>query len=594
MAKAETKSHEITMMDVKEAEGIIKGLAGLFKGNPGASQLAASFLEYGAASRAPHDELPGLDARYRAFVEQIPAVVFMAFLDRGISEAYVSPHIESVLGFSQQEWLDDPVRWYRQIHPEDKERWNIEAAQMLVSSEPLRSDYRVIARDGRVVWFQCEAKMVRDERGHPWFIHGLAVDITELRETQARLQKAHEEALSRAQELEAVNRRLRFQIAERDATEKRLRESEERFRLLVEGVKDYAIFMLDPDGYVVSWNQGAERLKGYSADEIIGEHFSKFYLKEDIRKGRPAAGLKIARSEGRYEAEGWRLRKDGSKFWANVLITRLTDKMGQFYGFAKLTRDMTEEKLIQDKLQESERLAAIGTTAAVFAHEVGNPLNGISTSLQFLQLQLAEKDPTVQLGSTLELVLKEIYRVGSLLNDFRSLARPQNIDLRPTSMPGLVEELLTTQEAEYTSRGIVVEQDFPPDLPMVMADSRRLKQALLNLVKNAVEAMAEGGTLTIRGRHLAGVVSLEITDTGVGIPDDFEVFQLFKTTKEHGTGLGLAIIRQIISAHQGTISYQSEPGKGTTFTISMPVDSTHSGQIDSSYPSGDSMARKIS
>src|SRR5207249_3197947 len=219
MAKSESKSPEITMMDVKEAEGIIKGLAGLFEGNPGASQLAASFLEYGAACRTPHDDLPGLDARYRTLVEQIPAVIFMAFLDRGISEAYVSPYIESVLGFSQREWLDDPVRWYRQIHPEDKERWSFEAAQLLVSGKPLRSVYRALARDGRVVWFQCEAKIVRDERGRPWFIHGLAIDITELKETQAQLQNAHAEVQHRAVELETANVKLRSQIAEREVAE---------------------------------------------------------------------------------------------------------------------------------------------------------------------------------------------------------------------------------------------------------------------------------------------------------------------------------------------------------------------------------------
>src|SRR2546422_7671223 len=139
--------------------------------------------------------------------------------------------------------------------------------------------------------------------------------------------------------------------------------------------------MLAPDGYVVSWNRGAERLKGYAADEIIGKHFSQFYAEEDMQGDLPAKGLAIARSAGRYETTGWRVRKDGSRFWANVLITALTDETGRLYGFAKLTRDMTEQKLIQDRLQESERLAAVGTTAAVFAHEIGNPLNGISTSL---------------------------------------------------------------------------------------------------------------------------------------------------------------------------------------------------------------------
>jgi PAS domain S-box-containing protein len=558
-------------MDPKEAEAIIKGLASLFEGNPGASALAAAFLEDSGASGTHGDELPTFDARYRTFVEQIPAVVFMAFLDRGISEAYVSPHIESVLGFSQNEWLDDPVRWYRQIHPEDKERWSLEAAQMLVSGEPLRSVYRVLARDGRVVWFQCDAKMVRDDGGRPWFIHGLAVDITELRETQARLQKVHEDAQSHAHELQAANLKLRTEIAEREVAEKSLRESEEKFRLLVEGAKDYAIFMLDPDGYVVSWNQGAQRIKGYSEDEIIGEHFSKFYLPEDIARGKPAEALRIAKREERHEVEAWRLRKDGSKFWASIVITALKDSNGQLYGFSKLTRDITEWKLMQDKLQESERLAAMGTTAAVFAHEIGNPLNAISSTLQLLQMQSAENPANAWLDSTLEDVMKEVYRLGDLLDDFRSLARPRQLDLRPTSLPQVITDVMAIQVAQCAAQGIEVKVDIPAHLPTVMADGRRLKQALLNLFKNAIEATAGGGKLTVRGYASEGQVSLEIGDTGVGIPDNFHVFELFKTTKHQGTGLGLAIVRQIVSAHQGTISYRSEPGKGTTFTISLPL-----------------------
>jgi PAS domain S-box-containing protein len=558
------------MMNLKEAEDIIQGLAGLFEANPFARQLADSLFHDAAGNRPLQDGLPNLDARYRTFVEQMPAVVFIAFLDRGISEAYVSPHIESVLGFSQSEWLEDPVRWYRQIHPEDKERWSLEAARMLVSGDPLRSVYRVLARDGRVVWFQCDVKMVRNERGRPWFLHGLAVDISELREAQAKLNQAHQEATRRAQELQTVNQKLRVQMTEREAVEKSLRESEEKFRLLVEGVKDYAIFMLDHDGYLMSWNRGAERLKGYSAHEIIGKHFSSFFLHDDVQRDVPAESLALARRQGRYEAEGWRLRKDGSKFWANVLITPLFDNAGRFRGFAKLTRDMTEHKLIQDKLQESERLAAMGTTAAVFAHEIGNPLNAISTSLQLVQHQLAAKDHDAWIGESLKTVLQEVYHLGSLLDDFRSLARPYELELAPTDMAQLVGELMAAHAAYYLERGIVVEQDFPRDLPVVLADSRKVKQALLNLCKNAVEAMPRGGTLTLRGRHVDALVSLEITDTGAGIPDDFEIFQLFRTTKDNGTGLGLAIVRQIISAQGGIISYQSEVGKGTTFTISLP------------------------
>jgi PAS domain S-box-containing protein len=562
-------------MDAKEAERILTELAGVFDASPAARDLGAHFLTRARGSSALCDPLPRLDARYQTFVEQIPAVIFMASLYGAFSEAYVSPHIEAVLGYSQAEWLDDPVRWYRQIHPEDKERWSSEAAGMLISGGPLRSVYRVLARDGRVVWLQCDAKLVRDEHGRPWFIHGLAVDITELRETQLRLEAAHAELSTRANQLEAANLRLRAQIAEREAAQKSLRESEERFRLLVDGVTDYAIYMLDADGKVVSWNQGAERLKGYSADEIIGKHFSEFYLEEDIGRGIPEHGLKMAMNKGRYETEGWRRRKDGSKFWANALITALTDHAGQFRGFAKLTRDMSEHKMIQEKLQESERLAAMGTTAAVFAHEIGNPLNGISASLQFLQFQLRARSDDPLLNETLDLALKEIDNLASLLSDFRSLARPQQpqqLDLRPVKLAELVNELVASQAARYVELHICVQQDFPVGLPVVMADSRKLKQALLNLCNNAVEAMPEGGSLTIRGRYSDGFVSLDVADSGVGIPDEFDIFQLFKTTKARGTGLGLPVVRQIVSAHQGMISYQSEPGKGTTFTISLPVE----------------------
>src|SRR5436853_6599807 len=199
-------------VSLTQAEASLNGLASVFSSGDSATEQPAS-----DSKKAPINatELPAVEARYRTLVEQIPAVVFMAFLDKGIGEAYVSPQIEAMLGFTQEEWLNDPVRWYRQIHPDDKARWSIEAAQTFLSGEPLRAVYRVIARDGHVIWFHCEAKMVRQDDGRPWFIHGVGFDITELKQAEAALQEAHDElemrVRQRTSELATANTELQLE-----------------------------------------------------------------------------------------------------------------------------------------------------------------------------------------------------------------------------------------------------------------------------------------------------------------------------------------------------------------------------------------------
>ena len=205
-----------------EAESVLMGLANLFYQGDIAGQPFAIEKQ----TPAPNARHLSVEARYRTLVEQVPAVVFMAFLDGGIGEAYVSPHIEEILGYSQEEWLEDPVRWYQHIHPDDKGRWNIEAAQMFLSGQPLRSVYRVLARDGRVIWFRCEAKMVRRPDGQPWFIHGVGFDITELKQAETALKEAHDELEIRVRErtadLARANTELASEIAERKRAEREL------------------------------------------------------------------------------------------------------------------------------------------------------------------------------------------------------------------------------------------------------------------------------------------------------------------------------------------------------------------------------------
>jgi PAS domain S-box-containing protein len=339
----------------------------------------------------------------------------------------------------------------------------------------------------------------------------------------------------------------------------------------VEGVQEYAIYMLSSQGVVTTWNSGAQRIKGYEAQEIIGKHFSCFYRPEDIKAGKPNASLEAAAAKGKYEEENLRVRKDGSAFWANVLITALYDTGGRLYGFAKVVRDITERKETERRLRERERLAILGTTAAVFAHEIGNPLNGLSTSLQLVSKRIAGSvhDPLVE--ETLEIARQELQRLTALLNDYRSFARPQKIQIEPTDLRQMFEEVLAPAIKHYQDCGINVELEFYEKLPLVPVDREKIKQVILNLCKNAIEAMPDGGTLRCKAYQTVDRVTIEVADTGTGIPEGLDVFQLFNTTKPEGTGLGLPIVEQIVSEHRGSVDYITEPGKGTAFMVSLPL-----------------------
>ncbi|MPZ77463.1 MAG: PAS domain S-box protein [Deltaproteobacteria bacterium] len=373
---------------------------------------------------------------------------------------------------------------------------------------------------------------------------------------------------------EEINRELQTRNAKRETAVGKLQQSEEQFRLLVEGVQDYAIYLLNLEGVVTTWNSGAQRIKGYQAEEIIGKHFSRFYRPKDIQAGKPNRSLEVAAAKGRYEEENLRVRKDGSVFWANVLITALYDTGGQLCGFAKVVRDITERKETEQRLRETERLATLGTTAAVFAHEIGNPLNGLSTSLQILSGLIRElvHDPVVE--ETLEISRQELQRLTALLDDYRSFARPGSVKIQPSNPRQIFDEVLAPAAQHYEECGITLELEFDDNVPLIAVDREKIKQVILNLCKNAVEAMPKGGTLKCRAYRKADRVILEVTDTGKGIPEGLDVFQLFKTTKPSGTGLGLPIVEQIISEHRGTVHYVSELGKGTAFIVSLPLSDT--------------------
>ncbi len=383
-------------------------------------------------------------------------------------------------------------------------------------------------------------------------------------------------------------------LTERRDGEERLRLSEERFRLLVQSVRDYAIFMLDPEGRVSTWNEGAERIKGYTADEIIGRHFSVFYPAEAVAIRFPQHELEVAKRTGRFEDEGWRVRKDGSLFWANVIITALRDESGALVGFAKVTRDLTERRQAQERaIADARRVAEMEAAArakseflTTVSHELRTPLNAIGGYADLLALELPGP-----LNETQKQYLGRI-RTGqqhllALVNDLLNYTRLEtghlDYDLGPVPVLRVLHDLEAMIQPQAAAKGI----DFavascPPDA-MAWADAARVQQILLNLLTNAVKFTPPNGHVSVACSFTDGEVGISVLDTGPGIPEEkqetiFEPFvQLGRnlTSSHEGVGLGLAISRDLARAMAGDLKVSSRLGEGSTFTLILPRAGKH-------------------
>lgn len=364
-----------------------------------------------------------------------------------------------------------------------------------------------------------------------------------------------------------------------------------RFQLLVDAVKDYAIYLLDPEGYVTSWNTGAQRFKGYAADEILGQHFSRFYTEEDRAAGLPRRALHIAATEGKFEDEGWRVRKDGTRFWTSVLIDPVLDTDGKLIGFAKVTRDITERRRAEEEIEkarealnQAQKMEAVGRLTGGVAHDFNNLLTIIRSSIDLLQRPGLTEEKRERY---IDAISETTDRAAQLTRQLLAFARRQPLQRELFDVTRRIHGL---EQIIATSLGspITIDIAVPESLGNVEADPNQFDTALLNIIINARDAMPMGGQLTISAGRSAGLpqalaetggggpfalVSIEDTGTGMTPETVSRIFEPFFTTKEvnKGTGLGLSQVYGFVKQSGGEIEVESELGTGTKFTLYLPL-----------------------
>jgi PAS domain S-box-containing protein len=391
--------------------------------------------------------------------------------------------------------------------------------------------------------------------------------------------------------------------------EEALKQSQEQFKLLVQGVSDYAIYMLDTEGVVTNWNLGAHRIKGYSSGEIIGSHFSKFYTVEDRETREPQKALEIVEREGRFEKEGWRVRKDGSRFWAHVVIDGIRDDQGKLVGYAKITRDITERKNAQEQLEaareallQSQKMEAIGQLTGGVAHDFNNLLMVVLGSLELMRKRLPD-DP--KLKGLLENAIQGAERGSLLTKRMLAFARRQELKPEAIEIPELVRGM-TDMLQRSLGPSIAIETRFPLISKAVLGDANQLEMVILNLAVNARDAMPDGGQIVIATREeilRAGdgtrlkpgaYICLTVRDTGTGMDEATlrRAMEPFFTTKGpgKGTGLGLAMVHGVAAQSGGWFTLQSREGAGTTAELWLPVAEVQTAAIRTGRPAKDAPA----
>jgi PAS domain S-box-containing protein len=519
----------------------------------------------GAAVESAH-AVADRDSFLRAIIETTPECIKIVARDGRLLQ--MNSAGLAMIGADAFESVENACT-YDLVAPEHRALWRANH-ERICSGEHLTWEFDIVGLDGKRRHMETHAAPIALADG----IGQLAItrDITLRRETEDALHQ--------------LNLSLQAKIGERTRELERalvqLGETERSFELLVDGVTDYALFMLDPTGNIVSWNSGAQRIKGYEANEIIGRHFSVFYTPEDIAAETPARGLRTASREGRFETEGWRIRKDGSRFWANVVIDPIRDR-GELVGFAKITRDITERRATEERLRHAQKMEAVGQFTGGAAHDFNNLLMAILGSLDLLRKRLPDDRGTLAL---LDNAVQGARRGTLLTQRMLAFARRQELKREAVELNQLVTGMKDFL-AHSLGAPIDVEIRVPRQLPCARTDANQLETALQNLALNARDAMAGRGTITIAAReeNLEGdnplmlaagrYVCLSVTDTGHGMDAATlsRATEPFFTTKGigKGTGLGLSMVDGLAAQSGGRLAVHSEVGVGTRIEIWLPV-----------------------
>ncbi|HEX6265538.1 MAG TPA: PAS domain S-box protein [Burkholderiales bacterium] len=485
--------------------------------------------------------LLGLDDAFAHVVNSVrDYAIFL--LDRSGRVASWNPGAERIKGYPAGEILG---QHFSVFYPDEarQRRWPEQELKLAEEQGRFEDEGWRIAKGGRRFWADVVITPLRDARGELRGFSKITRDLTERRQR-----------------------------------EESLRRSEERFRLLVEGVKDYAIFMLDRDGRVASWNAGARRMKGYDAQEIIGQHFSVFYPKDAIDKKWPEQELAMAREHGRFEDEGLRVRKNGATFWADVVVTPLYDAHGELMGYAKLTRDLSDRKRVE-ALEKAERHT--NEFLAMLAHELRNPLAPISNALHLLASRPAADATEQWVRDVLQRQTGQMSRLVDDLMDVSRITRSVIALVRgPVDMCNVVRTAADASLQWMQARRHALSLDLPAHELVVLGDETRLTQVVQNLLDNAAKYTPEGGRIEVLARREGESVFVTVKDNGMGMEPEMlhAAFELFRQGRqaldraEGGLGVGLTLVQRLIAMHGGTVEARSAgAGKGSEFIVRLPA-----------------------